>query len=62
LLYQLHPDLLLNTKARATKEKLREVLPQVWKAIPREVVEECVKSMNNRLEACIAAKGWYTKY
>jgi hypothetical protein len=62
LLYKLHPDLLLDPKSQASINKLREVLPIVWQAIPRETVEAYLNSMKSRLEAVIAAKGWYTKY
>jgi hypothetical protein len=62
LLFKMYPDLLINSKAQASIDKLRRVLPTVWQAIPRETVEACLNSMKSRLDAVIAAKGWYTKY
>jgi hypothetical protein len=62
LIYKLHPELRSNTKSQASIDKLRKVLPQVWNSIPREIVEKCCQSMKSRLEAVIAAEGWYTKY
>ena len=44
------------------KKKLVEVLPLVWDSILEEFFEKLWRSMPDRVEAVIAAKGWYTKY
>lgn len=47
----------------AVRQRLAEVLPEVWeKYISEEDVEKLVKSMPNRVQALIDAKGWYTSY
>lgn len=59
-LHQQHPDI-LNTPGGPEKvrDRLAEVLPQVWETISESVFE---KSMPSRVAAVIEAKGWYTKY
>ncbi|KAF8241429.1 hypothetical protein K440DRAFT_572032, partial [Wilcoxina mikolae CBS 423.85] len=43
------------------KAKLAEVLLKVWEKIPEHHFEKLWKSMPNRVQAVIEAKGWYTK-
>jgi hypothetical protein len=33
-----------------------------WAAIPKETFDKLYTSMGRRIEACIAASGWHTKY
>jgi hypothetical protein len=47
---------------QVVKRRLREILPQVWETIPPEFFEKLWRSMPQRVEAVIQAKGWYTKY
>jgi len=44
------------------KEKLAEALPIVWDTIPSGFFEQLWRSMPDRVQAVIAAKGWYTRY
>ena len=44
------------------EQKLAEALPMVWDTIPSEFFEQLWRSMPDRVQAVIAAKGWYTTY
>lgn len=44
------------------KQRLAEILPLIWETIPEEFFEKLWRSMPDRVEAIIKAKGWYTKY
>jgi hypothetical protein len=44
------------------KAKLAEVLPLCWEKIPQKQFEVLWKSMPDRVQAVIDAKGWYTRY
>jgi hypothetical protein len=41
---------------------LEEVLKATWDALPNSFFESLVESMPRRIQACIEANGWYTKY
>jgi hypothetical protein len=62
-LHQQYPDI-LNTPGgpERVRERLGEVLPQVWMTIPASFFEKLWTSMPNRVAAVIEAKGWYTIY
>ena len=44
------------------KKKLAEVLPRCWEKIPLKQFEALWRSMPDRVQAVIEAKGWYTRY
>ena len=44
------------------KKKLAEVLPRCWEKIPPKQFEALWRSMPDRVQAIIEAKGWYTRY
>ena len=44
------------------KKKLVELLPEAWEAVESSFLLKLVESMPRRVEAVIAARGWYTKY
>ena len=48
--------------ARASLERLREVLRETFYNIPTEICQNLVMSMRKRCQACILAKGGYFKY
>jgi len=37
-------------------------LPKIWEELPQSVFEKLWKSMPDRVQAVIDAKGWYTHY
>ena len=50
---------------RESKEdwaNLEEALKVAWEALPNSLFESLIESMPWRIEACIAANGWHTKY
>jgi len=62
-LYELYPDVELwkGSDDDITK-RMESALFEAWRSIDDGVVAACVNSMRSRIEACIAADGWYTKY
>ena len=44
------------------KKKLAEILPLCWEKIPPKQFEALWRSMPDRVQAVIEAKGWYTRY
>jgi hypothetical protein len=49
-------------KTEQDRENMEEALKKAWLALPDELFEELVQSMPRRINACILAKGWHTKY
>jgi hypothetical protein len=43
-------------------EKMQEALKDCWARIPKETFDKLYESMPRRVEACIKAQGWHTKY
>lgn len=48
--------------APATKSQLLAALIEEWESVPQEPVKRIIRSMKNRLEAVIRARGGNTKY
>ena len=48
--------------SRAIKEKIVEILPQVWRSLSPDLFQRLYASMPHRVTAIRASKGWYTKY
>ena len=46
----------------ALKKRLASLLEQAWLEISQDYFDKLVESMPRRIEAVIAAGGWYTKY
>lgn len=62
LIYERHPEL-DGVQSKVEQERiLKEVLPSCWEAIGLSIIESLVKSMPARIEACIRANGWQTRY
>ena len=43
-------------------QKVEECLKAAWDALPNSLFEGLIKSMKARIDMCILAKGWHTKY
>ena len=43
-------------------KELEALLIEEWNKIPEDVYLKLIKSMNRRIEACIASNGWPTKF
>jgi len=47
---------------RAVKEKMAEVLPQVWRSLSLDLFQTLCDNMPRRVAAIRAHKGWFTKF
>jgi transposase len=61
-LYKRVPKLLGPLTKAQQVAMLKEWLPIVWAEISPDLTEVLVESMPDRVQAVIAAQGWYTKY
>jgi hypothetical protein len=43
-------------------QRIEECLKAAWEVLPKSLFDSLIESMPRRIEACIKAKGWYTKY
>jgi hypothetical protein len=59
---KLCPESALFGDNKSDRKHFENVAKEAWKAIPNHVFEGCVNSMPRRVQAVIAAKGWYKKY
>ena len=62
MIYERHPDL-DSIQDKAEQERiLTEVLPSCWEALDPLAIGSLVQSTPDRIEACIRANGWQTRY
>ena len=62
-LHDLHPDIATTPGGpKKVKDRLAQVLPEVWETIPPEFFESLWRSMPHHVQAVLDAKGWYTRY
>ena len=60
---EMFPELMAMTGEKESDIKaLEEALKQAWDALPNSLFESLVESMPRRVQACIEADGWHTKY
>lgn len=57
-----NPELHLLRNNNANREFLKVQIQLAWQAVPQESIDNLIDSMDNRLRAVVAAKGWYTNY
>ena len=50
------------SKARVSAQEWRERIEKSWSSLEHDFIKNYIESMPRRIEACIAAKGGYTKY
>ena len=63
LVYQVNPDIeKVGRNADTVREALFEALERAWTMIPEDLLLDLIRSMQRRVEAVIAAEGWYTPY
>ncbi|KAF2863129.1 hypothetical protein K470DRAFT_211303, partial [Piedraia hortae CBS 480.64] len=60
--YEIKPEIDCITNKAQQVAMLEEALPIAWKQIRSEILENLVDSMKERMEAVIAADGWYTRF
>ena len=61
-IYELRPDIDAVTNKERQKEILCDTLPQAWNDIRASIIDKCVESMPDRIQAVIDANAWQTKY
>ena len=61
-IYELRPGIDQIKGIEEQRQALIEVLPEAWASTRDGVVQGCLNSMRDRLQAVIDAKGWHTKY
>ena len=50
------------SESEEAREQLESALQVAWDTIDQEVFDKLGSTMGHQIEACIAAKGWHTKY
>jgi hypothetical protein len=43
-------------------QRVEECLKAAWDALPDGLFEKLIRSMKSRIDMCIKADGWHTKY
>jgi transposase len=61
-IYKLYPELEFAPDTVATLEALVSAAREAWHAIDSSILYNLSITMPHRVQAVIAAKGWYTKY
>lgn len=62
-LFKLAPDMDSWTGSpESVRQRMVDLLPAAWDAIPTRVFRACMDSMHERMEAVIAADGWQTRF
>ena len=51
-----------NERSEEDRTAIEEALKQAWATIPVSFFEDLVESMERRVQVCIDANGWHTKY
>jgi hypothetical protein len=59
---RLYPHLKGLKDNRADRAEFKRCVDLAWQAIPQDQIRDLMKSIPDRLRACIRARGWYTKY
>ena len=63
MLVERYPELSMgSSKSEEDIQALQEALQTYWEQLPGETFDALYESMVNRVEACIQANGWHTKY
>ena len=63
LALKMFPDIMQGGgKSEEDIKKVEECLKAAWEALPNSLFEGYIRSMKQRIDMCIKAEGWYTKY
>jgi len=50
------------SESEYARQRLESCLQAAWDTLDKSIFDALYKSMPGRIEACIKAKGWHTKY
>jgi hypothetical protein len=50
------------SKTEKAYQALYDALNEGWNQMKQSLIDELIKSMNNRVNAVITAEDWYTRY
>ena len=50
------------TRPPTTLAKLREQVEEAWDKVPQDIIRHLYDRLDERVSACIAARGGYTSY
>ena len=63
LVYEVRPDIdEVGGSEDIIRDALFEALEEAWTRIDGQLMEDLIRSMDNRIQAVIAADGWYTRF
>jgi transposase len=63
MVMKMHPEIEFMTGGKeVVAEALGKALQEAWRALPKELFDSLIESMEERVKACIQSKGWHTKY
>ena len=57
-----YPTLFKEGASQAAIDHFARVINEMWHEIPQEVIDSLIKSMDQRVNHVLAAKGWQTRY
>jgi hypothetical protein len=57
-----YPDLLEMGKSEEAYQALYNALNEGWNQMKQSLIDGLIKSMDSKVNAVIAAKGWYIRY
>jgi len=61
--FEMFPDVAADkSQAEASRARLESCLQAAWDTLDKELFTKLYESMPSRIEACIAANGWHTRY
>lgn len=61
-LNQKHPHLKGMGASQESYRLFQQAIIEEWNAIDQEVIDNLIRSMDNRVNHVLAAKGWHTRY
>ena len=50
------------SESEYARQRLESCIQATWDTLDKGIFDNLYLSMESRMEACIAAKGWHTKY
>ncbi len=61
--YEMFPEVAIDkSDSEHARQRLESCLQAAWDTLDQDLFDKLVASMNDRIKAVIAAKGWHTKY